>query len=108
LNLGTLAAESPKGATPNIKVAEVAPRSAGKLKITVRNDGNGYARLRNGKWTLTSGTGQAATLEGEELAKAIEQPLIEAESTRVIELPVPDGFTVKGATAKFELARPSN
>lgn len=103
-NMGTLAAVSPDGAKPQLGVADVKPsETAGKLRIEVKNTGNGYARLRNGVWTLTGGDGKVETLEGEALSNALAQPLIEAETNRIIELPVSAGFVREGAKASFSL-----
>lgn len=105
-NIGTLAAVSPAGSTADLAVTEVAPaEQAGRLKVTVRNDGARYARLLDGTWTLTSGTGAVETLEGERLRDAIQNSLIEPGKTRVITLPVSEAFGRQGARATFQLSR---
>ena len=107
-NLGTLAAVSPPNSQANIVVSAVRPATApGKLQIEVRNDGNRYARLRLGTWTLTGRDGKVEKLAGMALIKAIVQPLIEPGTTRVIELPVSAGFQREGAKASFELTAPA-
>lgn len=104
-SLGTLAAVSPPDAKAKLVVTNVAPSpTAAMLRVTVENDGTRYARLRSGKWTFKSTNGKEATLEGEALAKALKQPLIEPGTTRIVDLPVPDGFDRNGATATFALA----
>lgn len=105
-NLGTLAAVSPDHAEADLVVTSVAPAaSAGKLRIEVRNQGNRYARLREGKWTFTSADGRTETLEGEALQKALTQPLIEPGTVRLIDLPVSPEFKREGAKAAFQLAK---
>ncbi len=107
-NLGTLAAVSPPGSTPRLVVESVAPAAeAGKLRVTVANEGNRYARLRTGRWTLTDANGATEILEGEPLQRAIPQPLIEPGTRRVIELPVGDAFVREGAAARYELLSPA-
>lgn len=107
-NLGTLAAVSPTGVKAQIEITDVKPAAtANKLAITVLNAGNGYARLRYGKWTLTGGDGKIETLEGEALSTAITQPLIEPGTYRDIELPVSATFVRIGAKASFALAVPA-
>lgn len=108
-NMGTLAAVSPDGAKPDLRVTAVQPATtAGKLQITVHNAGNGYARLRNGVWTLTGGDGKSEKLEGEALSNALAQPLIEPETDRIIELPVSADFVREGAKAVFSLQAATN
>jgi fimbrial chaperone protein len=103
-NMGTLAAVSPDGARPQLEIVDVKPAvTAAKLRIEVKNSGNGYARLRNGVWTLTGGDGKVETLEGEALSNALAQPLIEPETSRIIELPVSAAFVREGAKASFSL-----
>jgi fimbrial chaperone protein len=103
-NIGTLAAVSPDEARADVVVTEVAPaEAADKVRITVENRGTRYARLRGGRWTFTSADGRTEILEGEALNAALEQPLIEAQSSRVIELPVPAGFDRTGARAEYRL-----
>lgn len=103
-NLGTLAAVSPAGSDARIIVesAEAAPE-AGMMRITVRNEGARYTRLKQGRWTFTATNGKVATLEGAALADALPQPLIEPGTTRIIQLPVPEGFVREGARANFDL-----
>lgn len=105
LNLGTLAAVSPPHSEAKLVVANVRPSAtANMLTITVRNDGDRYARLRSGQWKFSSRDGRHVTLEGEALAKALQQPLIEPGTTRIIDLPVPADFDRTGANAAFTLA----
>lgn len=106
-NVGTLAAVSPANSTPNLVVTEVTPApEAGKLQITVRNEGTRYARLLNGDWTLTAADGSAEKLSGEKLRAALQNSLIEPGKTRVITLPVSETFKREGAKASFQLSRP--
>lgn len=101
-NLGTSAIVSPPRAEPRLVVESVAPSpEAGKLRITIRNDGNRYARLHNGVWTFAS-AGRTERLEGQPLRTAVNQPLIEPGTRRTIDLPVPANFRREGATASFE------
>ena len=103
-NLGTLAAVSPVNSRPEIVVEHVEPAAdAGKLRITVANQGNRYTRLRIGRWTFTGGNGTTETLEGEPLQQALAQPLIEPGTERIIELPVSAGFVREGARARYDL-----
>lgn len=103
-NVGTSAIVSPRNATARIIVASVEPSAqSGHLRVTVRNEGNRYARLRSGVWTITS-VGRTHTLEGPPLHAAIAQPLIEPGATRILDLPVPADFPRTGATVAFELA----
>lgn len=107
-HLGTLAAVSPPHSEAKLVVADVKPSAtANMLTVTVRNDGNRYARLRNGKWKFSARDGKQETLEGEALAKALQQPLIEPGTTRIVDLPVPADFDRTGATAAFDLAQSS-
>lgn len=107
-NLGTLAAVSPENSKPDIVVTSVRPAmEAGKLEVTVRNEGTRYARLRNGTWAFTSPNGQSEVLEGEKLFEAVEQPLIEPDTARIVTLPVSASFLREGATAEFKLAEES-
>lgn len=104
-NVGTLAAVTPKDAAANIVVTGVTPAADGKkIEVAVANQGTRYARLRNGAWTFTSGDGKTETLEGEALRNAIENSLIEPGKTRVVQLPVSDGFKREGAKATFKLS----
>ncbi len=103
-NLGTLAAVSPPGSEARLVIERVEPGSEpGKLRVTVLNEGNRYTRLRGGTWTLTGGNGTTETLAGEDLQRAVSQPLIEPGTRRVIELPVGLAFIREGATARYEL-----
>ena len=103
-NLGTLAAVSPAGSAPKIVVDSVAAAlQPGYLRITVRNDGTRYTRLKQGKWTLTAGDGQVETLEGTALSDALPQPLIQPGTARIIQLPVSESFVREGARATFDL-----
>lgn len=102
-NIGTLAAVSPANATPRIVVIGAKPAANPKMiEVTAENQGNGYTRLRNGAWTLTSGDGKAETLEGEALRAAIDNALIEPGKRRVLPLPVSEGFKREGATASYK------
>lgn len=101
-NLGTSVAVSPEGAQARLSVTSVRPAAeADQVEVTIRNEGNGYARLHNGVWTISS-AGRTERLEGEALRGAVRQPLIEPGATRVLNLPVPQGFNRDGATASFE------
>lgn len=103
-NLGTLAAVSPAGSQAAIVVDSVEPAAeAGQMRITVRNEGTRYTRLKAGKWTFTAADGRIETLEGGALSDALPQPLIEPGTTRIIQLPVSEGFVREGARATFEL-----
>lgn len=103
-NLGTLAAVSPPGSEPQLVIENVAPSDeAGKVRVTVSNEGNRYTRLRTGRWTLTDGKGASETLEGQALQNAVAQPLIEPGTRRIIDLPVGTAFIREGAKAKYEL-----
>lgn len=105
-NLGTLAAVSPPGAQPRLVIASVGPgAAAGRLRIEVRNDGNKFARLGQGRWTLSAPDGHSESLEGVELQRVLPQPLIEPGTTRVFELPVSAAFRREGATATFDPIR---
>lgn len=102
-NLGTSVAVSPEGATANVQVTSVeAGSEPGRLRISVVNRGNRYARLHNGSWTFTAAGGASETLTGEELRSAVSQPLIEPGATRTLELPVSAAFVREGAAARFE------
>jgi fimbrial chaperone protein len=103
-NLGTLAAVSPPDSRPDLRVVEVKPApEPGHLEISVRNEGNRNARLRNGTWTVRSGDGSATTVDDRDVRRAIKQGLIEPGTERVVTLPVPAGFQLKGAEATFAL-----
>ena len=78
-----------------------------KLTVRISNQGNRYARLRGGQWTLTDGDGKKDVLDADTVAKGIDQPLIEPGTERVVELPVPAGFVRAGAHADYELNAPS-
>jgi fimbrial chaperone protein len=107
-HLGTLAAVSPANSKPELVVTGVSPSTdADKLTVHITNQGNRYARLRGGKWTLTGGDGKSEVLDAETVAKGIEQPLIEPGTERVVELPVPAGFVRAGARAEYELTASS-
>jgi len=107
-HLGTLAAVSPADSKPVLTVTGVSPSTdASKLTVHISNQGNRYARLRGGQWTLTDGAGKKAVLNADMVAKGIEQPLIEPGTERVVELPVPAGFVRAGAHADYELNAPS-
>ncbi|WP_162997998.1 MULTISPECIES: molecular chaperone [Brevundimonas] len=102
-NLGTSVAVSPEGSTADVQVTSVEPAAeANKLRVTVTNRGNRYARLHNGSWTFTTAGGASETLIGEDLRAAVSQPLIEPGATRIIELPVSERFVREGASARFE------
>lgn len=104
-NVGTLAAVSPPNAAARIEVRSVKPASDPKMiEVEVINTGNRYARLRSGSWTLTSSDGKPEVLEGEPLRNAIENSLIEAGKTRVVQLPVSETFKREGAGAAFKLS----
>lgn len=105
-NLGTLAAVSPRGAKPAFVINQVTPSPEPQsLRIKISNEGNGYARLRTGRWTITNAKGQTETLEGETLQKAIGQPLIEPGTSRVIDLPVSAAFALENAKVNYELLK---
>ena len=100
-----MAAVSPPNAAARIVVKAVSPASDPKMvEILAENQGNLYARLRNGAWTLTSGDGKVETLAGDALRSAIDNSLIDAGKTRLITLPVSDGFQRDGAKASFQLS----
>lgn len=102
-NLGTSVAVSPEGSTADVQVTSVEPAlEAGKLRVTVTNRGNRYARLHSGTWTFTAAGGTNETLTGEALRAAVSMPLIEPGATRMIDLPVSEGFLRDGASARFE------
>jgi len=106
-NLGTSVAVSPPGTTANVVTKSVEPSAtAGMLKVTVVNEGKRFARLHTGAWTFSS-QGRTETLEGEPLRGAVAQPLIEPGATRILELPVGEGFVREGATATFAYSAPS-
>jgi len=108
-HLGTLAAVSPVDSKPVLTVTGVSPSTdASKLTVHISNQGNRYARLRGGEWTLTGGDGKKAVLNADTVAKGIEQPLIEPGTERVVDLPVPAGFVRTGAHADYELNAPSS
>lgn len=105
-NLGTSVAVSPPGATANVVTRSVeASATPGLLKVTVVNEGKRFARLHTGAWTFSS-QGRTETLEGEPLRAAVAQPLIEPGATRILELPVSEGFAREGATATFAYSAP--
>ncbi len=106
-HLGTLAAVSPADSKPVLTVTSVSPSTdPNKLTVRISNQGNRYARLRGGQWTLTDGDGKDV-LDADTVAKGIDQPLIEPGTERVVELPVPAGFVRAGAHADYELNAPS-
>lgn len=107
-NLGTSVAVSPVNTTASVVTKSVEPaETAGMLKVTVVNEGKRFARLHSGVWTFAS-QGKSETLDGEALRAAVAQPLIEPGATRVIELPVSEGFARVGATASFAYAAPQS
>lgn len=107
VNLGTSVAVSPVNARAQLSVTDVKPSSDGtKLEVRVQNDGQKFARLYDGVWTF-SARGQTSKLEGEELRAALSQPLIEARSSRVIILPMPEGMAGQDVSAAFNYAAPT-
>ena len=107
-HLGTLAAVWPADLKPVLQVTSVSPSTdPNKLTVRISNQGNRYARLRGGQWTLTDGAGKKDVLDADTVAKGIDQPLIEPGTERVVELPVPAGFVRAGAHADYELNAPS-
>ena len=106
VNLGTSVAVTPEGATPKIAVTKTAHSADGKsIEMTIANTGARFARLYNGVVTFTAGTDRV-TLEGEALRAAIAQPLIEAQSTRVVSLAIPEKLAGKDVTADFGYTMP--
>jgi len=106
-SLGTSVAVSPVDAKAAVEISAVEPApEAGKVRVTVVNSGRKFARLSSGVWTVTSGEA-SEELKGDILRQSIQQPLIEPGTTRIVDLPVSEGFVRAGAKATFTLS-PSN
>lgn len=102
-NVGTLAAVSPRDAVADVRVVSVRPaEKTGLIEVTVKNDGNRYARLRNGTWTVRGGDGTEVVLDDRTIRSAIQQGLIEPGTERIITLPVEPSFRRDGASVTFK------
>lgn len=108
VNLGTSVAVSPPKAKARVALTDVQPAAqAGMLNVTVANTGDKFARLYDGTWTFKSGD-RSVVMESDALRSAITQPLLEAESTRVISLPVPTSLAGELVTVEFDYVAPAS
>jgi fimbrial chaperone protein len=92
----------PPKAAPAV-AATVKTLKANSVVLDVENTGTKYARLTLGRWILHDDAGQIGELTSDALREAIAQPLIQPQTTRVIELPLPDNLKGKRiTTARFD------
>jgi len=94
----------PEQAQPDVQIMSYTPAEGG-ISLLLKNEGTAYTRLSYGKWTFTAPSGQTHVLEGEALKEAIQQPLIQPQTTRNIILPVPAAFQTDEVQIVYE---PSN
>ena len=108
VSLGTSVAVTPPQARPAIAVTGVTKdaKNPDLLNVTLANTGGAYARLYNGSLSISSGADRVV-LDGATFRAALSQPLIEAQSTRTISLPIPATLKGRDLTAEYTYAPPS-
>ncbi len=89
-NFGVSINVVPLNAEPNITISESSVKN-NAVFVDVVNSGTAYTRLNNGQWIYRYG-GSEHVLEDEALREAINQPLIQPQTTRLIRLPLPPGY----------------
>jgi len=98
LNFNTLANVTPPKSTANLTVPKLSVSDNGEWQITIKNDGDRFARLSTTKWTVTDDSGGKVELDQQMVADLTPLNLVLPKSTLVQTIGAIEGIDPNSAS----------